>query len=75
MPFAISKNCISRTKPFEGTSATIGDGRKATNKHKDLSTFFITQSQWLGEDEIEPKHPAQHFVKFCKNWYEKRGAA
>ena len=28
---------------------------------------------WLGENEIEPKHPARHFVKFCKSWYEKRG--
>ena len=30
---------------------------------------------WLGENEIEPKHPARHFVKFCKSWYEKRGRA
>jgi plasmid replication initiation protein len=28
---------------------------------------------WLGENEIEPKHPARHFIKFCKSWYEKRG--
>lgn len=28
---------------------------------------------WLGENEIEPKHPANHFVKFCKSWFEKRG--
>lgn len=28
---------------------------------------------WLGENEIEPKHPARHFVKFCQSWYEKRG--
>lgn len=28
---------------------------------------------WLGENEIEPKHPVRHFVKFCKSWYEKRG--
>jgi plasmid replication initiation protein len=31
--------------------------------------------QWLGENEIEPKHPVRHFVKFCKSWYEKRGPA
>ena len=31
--------------------------------------------QWLGENEIEPKHPERHFVKFCKTWYEKRGTA
>jgi plasmid replication initiation protein len=30
--------------------------------------------KWLGENEIEPKHPARHFVKFCQTWHEKRGA-
>ena len=29
--------------------------------------------RWLGENEIEPKHSARHFVKFCRSWYEKRG--
>jgi hypothetical protein len=28
---------------------------------------------WLGENEIEPKHPARHFIKFCKSWSDKRG--
>lgn len=28
---------------------------------------------WLGDNEIEPKHPEKHFVKFCKSWYERRG--
>lgn len=28
---------------------------------------------WCGKEEIEPKHPARHFVKFCRTWYEKRG--
>ena len=28
---------------------------------------------WLGSNEIEPKYPARHFIKFCKSWYEKRG--
>ena len=28
---------------------------------------------WVGENEIEPKSPARHFVKFCQSWYEKRG--
>ncbi len=29
--------------------------------------------RWLGENEIEPKMPARHFVKFCRSWFEKRG--
>lgn len=28
---------------------------------------------WLGENEIAPKHPERHFVKFCQTWFEKRG--
>jgi plasmid replication initiation protein len=28
---------------------------------------------WLGNNEIEPKHPTRHFIKFCKSWHEKRG--
>lgn len=30
--------------------------------------------RWLGENEIEPKHPDRHFIKFCQSWYEKKGA-
>ena len=29
--------------------------------------------RWLGENEIEPKMPDRHFVKFCQTWYEKHG--
>lgn len=28
---------------------------------------------WCQREEIEPKRPAPHFVKFCRSWYEKRG--
>jgi plasmid replication initiation protein len=28
---------------------------------------------WLGENEIAPKNPERHFVKFCQSWYERRG--
>ena len=29
--------------------------------------------EWLGENEIMPRNPERHFVKFCQSWYEKRG--
>jgi hypothetical protein len=29
---------------------------------------------WLSDHEIEPKYPDKHFIKFCRSWYEKRGA-
>lgn len=28
---------------------------------------------WCGKEEIEPKHPERHFIKFCQSWFEKRG--
>jgi plasmid replication initiation protein len=28
---------------------------------------------WCGKEEIEPKNPARHFIKFCQSWFEKRG--
>jgi plasmid replication initiation protein len=30
--------------------------------------------RWLGENEIQPKRPAPHFVKFCKSWFERHGS-
>jgi plasmid replication initiation protein len=29
--------------------------------------------RWCGQEEIEPKHPVRHFVKFCHSWFVKRG--
>ena len=29
--------------------------------------------RWCGHEEIEPKSPARHFMKFCSSWFEKRG--
>ncbi|MEZ4711682.1 MAG: replication initiator protein A [Caldilineaceae bacterium] len=29
--------------------------------------------RWLGENEIEPKYPDRHFVKFCESWYSRNG--
>lgn len=28
---------------------------------------------WCYKEEIEPKRPSSHFVKFCRTWFEKRG--
>ncbi|WP_138472146.1 MULTISPECIES: replication initiator protein A [Rhodobacterales] len=39
----------------------------------DVRVIEAAWRHWLGENEIEPRHPAKHFIKFCKSWYEKRG--
>lgn len=28
---------------------------------------------WCAKEEIEPKRPDAHFLKFCRSWFEKRG--
>lgn len=37
---------------------------------------YMIEEKWRGflaENEIEPKHPTRHFVKYCKTWFENRG--
>ena len=29
--------------------------------------------RWCAAEEIEPKRPDKHFVKFCQTWFDKRG--
>ena len=29
--------------------------------------------RWVGEEEISPRRPERHFVKFAQSWFEKRG--
>ena len=64
--------------------SSFWDGRLDTETYNDArqaapgwDVYHIEAQwrRWLGENEIEPKYPARHFVKFCKTWYEKRGAA
>lgn len=38
----------------------------------------MIEQEWRGwciKEEIEPKRPDAHFLKFCRSWYEKRGKA
>ena len=30
--------------------------------------------QWCAKEEITPKRPDAHYLKFCRSWFEKRGA-
>ncbi len=30
--------------------------------------------RWCAREEIAPKRPDAHFLKFCRSWYEKRGS-
>jgi len=64
------------------TSVVAWEGRLDPEVFHDAKTvapgwdIYVLEREWrswLGENEIEPKHPARHFIKFCKSWYEKRG--
>ncbi|KKN06231.1 hypothetical protein LCGC14_1079370 [marine sediment metagenome] len=30
--------------------------------------------EWLAHEEIDPRHPERHFLKFCRSWQAKRGS-
>lgn len=39
----------------------------------DVRNLETEWRRWCAAEEIEPKHPSRHFVRFCRTWYEKRG--
>lgn len=28
---------------------------------------------WLGDNDVQPRAPEAHFLKFCRSWFERRG--
>ena len=64
------------------SAVTVWEGHLDPEAYNDARTaapgwdVYLLENEWrawLGDNEIEPKHPARHFVKFCKSWHEKRG--
>ena len=60
----------------------IFEGALPSHAHEDARSaapgwdpHFLEQQWrvWCGEEEIEPKNPLRHFIKFCTSWFEKRG--
>ena len=41
----------------------------------DVRALESAWRNWCAKEEIEPKRPDAHFLKFCRSWYEKRGKA
>lgn len=39
----------------------------------DVRHLELEWRKWCGSEEIIPKSPERHFVKFCRTWHEKRG--
>ncbi|MDR5655097.1 replication initiator protein A [Ruixingdingia sedimenti] len=68
------KAALAPVEPWTGRldSDVFGDARNAA---PGWDVHYLEQEwrSWLGENEIVPKHPERHFVKFCQSWFEKRG--
>ena len=64
----------SASEPWTGPldSDIYGDARNVAPGW-DIHYLEREWRSWLGENEIAPKHPARHFLKFCQTWFEKRG--
>lgn len=68
------KAALAPVEPWTGRldADVFGDARNAA---PGWDIHYLEQEWrcWLGENEIVPKHPERHFVKFCQSWFEKRG--
>ena len=58
------------TGPLDGD--IFGDARNVAPGW-DIYHLEREWRNWLGENEIAPKNPERHFLKFCQSWFEKRG--
>ena len=72
-----NRNTMNAAKSSERWSGTLdpeayGEAREAAPGW-DVYMLEHEWRSWLGENEIEPKVPARHYVKFCQSWHEKRG--
>lgn len=66
---------ITEAVTWEGNLSTdVYHDARALAPGWDIHYLENAWRSWLGDQEIEPKHPERHFMKFCKSWYEKRGA-
>lgn len=59
---------------FEGRldPAAYEDARRAAPGW-DVHHLEQEWRRWCGAEEIEPKVPVRHFIKFCASWFERRG--
>jgi len=62
------------SEPWSGRldSDVYGDARNVAPGW-DVRYLETQWRAWVGEEEIAPKNPERHFVKFCQTWFEKRG--
>lgn len=49
-----------------------GDAREAAPGW-DVHHLEREWRRWLGENEIAPRQPERHFVKFCRSWHQNHG--
>ena len=72
----VPRMCDSGSSAWEGRldPEAYNDAREAAPS---WDVYYLEREwrRWLGENEIEPKMPCRHFVKFCRSWFEKRGRA
>ena len=59
---------------FEGSlSSSVYEDARVAAPGWDVRYLEQEWRHWCGAEEIEPKMPDRHFIKFCASWYAKRG--
>lgn len=62
------------TSVFEGLlDASVYEEARAAAPGWDVRYLEQEWRRWCGSEEIEPKSPERHFLKFCCTWHERRG--
>ncbi|MEO1613810.1 MAG: replication initiator protein A, partial [Pseudomonadota bacterium] len=65
---------IPKEEVYEGQlSYSIYEEARAAAPGWDVRAIEQEWRRWCGAEEIIPKSPDRHFVKFCASWFERRG--
>ena len=54
-------------------SGSVYDDARVVAPGWDVRHIEHEWRRWCAAEEIVPKHPERHFIKFCSSWFEKRG--
>lgn len=65
---------IPKEETFDGSlSSSIYEEARSAAPGWDVRMIEQEWRRWCGSEEIIPKSPDRHFVKFCASWFERRG--
>lgn len=68
------KTTLLESEPWSGPlEPDAYDAARAVAPGWDVYHLEQEWRAWLGENDMVPRSPSRHFVRFCESWFANRG--